>query len=126
METNGDSITTEKKEELLKKIFWELNVSGKELYQILTGEREGFISLNREKIFIRMLERLGWYEIIDIIGIEKTKQMFSRETISKLRHSDLKEKYEFIRKVLSGETISFTGWGDQYYQEIKHTLFSHR
>ncbi|MFZ1976582.1 MAG: hypothetical protein WAV76_01390, partial [Bacteroidota bacterium] len=61
-----------------------------------------------------------------ILGIEKVKLLLKKETIANIRQKELRERYEFIRKILFGEAVSFTGWGDEYYQKIKHTLFSNR
>ena len=52
-------MTTEEKHNALKKIFWDSSLSGLELHSILKEEKYSeFIS--RDKIFVRMLERLGW------------------------------------------------------------------
>jgi hypothetical protein len=77
-------------------------------------------------IIVRMLERLSWYDLLEILGPENLKQILIPEIIDKLHSKELRAKYEFIRKILSGEDLSFTGWGDAYYQRIKHTLFSNR
>jgi len=118
-------MTQEEKYRTLKKIFWDYEISGELLYNILI-KSEPSITLSPEKIFTRMLERLGWHVILDILGVEKVKALLTKEIIRKIRQSELRERYEFIRKILFGETVSFTGWGDEYYQKIKHTLFSHR
>jgi len=115
----------EQKQSALKKIFWDYNYSGEELYTVLTGERKD-ITITPQRIFLRMLERLSWYEITGISGLENVKILLTKETISALRIPEQKEKFEFIRKVLHGEPVSFTGWGDEYYQKIKHTLFPDR
>jgi len=118
-------MTNKKKEKILSKIYWDYNIPGEKLYSILLGKAsESFPG--REKVFTRMLERLGWYDILDILGIDLIKELLTKEIIKKIRHAELREKYEFIRKILSGETLSFTGWGDEYYRKIKHTLFSNR
>lgn len=125
-------MTTKGKQNTLKKIFWDTSLSGAELYSILISSKNRG-DLSQEKIVLRMLERLGWHTILDLIGIEKTRLLLTKEIISKIHQRELRERYEFIRAVLSGEPVSFTGWGDEYYppaeragQKIKHTLFSNR
>ncbi len=118
-------MTENEKYSLLKKIFWDATLSGKELLEILSGRKTNVL-IDREMIFIRMIERLGWHEILNILGIDEVKRLLTKETISRLHQSELRERYEFIRSILSGEAVSFTGWGDEYYQKIKHTLFSDR
>ena len=96
-----------------------------EMIYSLTGE-QSHSAVSREKIFTRMLERLGWHTILDILGVEAVQSLLTSNVIAGLRHAEQRERYEFIRKILSGEAVSFTGWGDEYYQKIKHTLFSDR
>ena len=115
----------EEKQQLLQKIFWDYRQTGKELLDVVSGtSKEGLIS--REKIFVRMLERLGWHDILEIVGIEGVKDLLTPSLLAGIRQAELRERYEFIRSILSGAPLSFTGWGDEYYQRIKHTLFSHR
>jgi hypothetical protein len=118
-------MTQEEKYRLLKQIFWDYDVSGELLFQILTAQNTHTV-LSREKIFLRMLERLGWHSILDIAGIDGVQSLLTTEIIHRIRPAELRERYETIRKILLGETVSFTGWGDEYYQQIKHTLFSDR
>lgn len=104
----------------------------KEIDFVLSGVDENEIIdlvgkiIKANKIFVRMLERLGWHDILTIVGVETVKALLSKEIISTIRQPELRERYEFIRSILFGETVSFTGWGDEYYQKIKHTLFSDR
>ncbi len=118
-------MTTEEKQNTLKKIFWDYSFSGHELYSIHEKKKDTE-SITQEKIFIRMLERLGWHAVLDILGVEKVKLLLKKETIANIRQKELRERYEFIQKILFEETVFFTGWGDEYYQRIKHTLFSNR
>jgi hypothetical protein len=118
-------MTAEEKHNTLKKIFWDYELQGEELYSILISSKDKEY-LSQEKIILRMLERLGWHTILDLLGIEKTRLLLTKNIISKVHQRELRERYEFIRAVLSGEPVSFTGWGDEYYQKIKHTLFSYR
>jgi hypothetical protein len=118
-------MTLREKQDTLRKIFWDAEISGDVLYSVLTGE-QSHSAVSREKIFTRMLERLGWHTILDILGVEAVQSLLTSNVIAGLRHAEQRERYEFIRKILSGEAVSFTGWGDEYYQKIKHTLFSDR
>ena len=118
-------MTLQGKQEVLAKIFWDADISGKLLYSIVMGEYSHPL-ITQKKIFIRMMERLGWHGILDILGVELVKRLLTKEMIALLRNTELRERYEFIRSILFGEVISFTGWGDEYYQKIRHTLFSDR
>ncbi len=118
-------MSKEEQLQLLRTTFWDYNPPETDLLEVVTGfSKEGLIP--RENIFVRMLERLGWHEILEIIDVQTVKELLTPSVISRIRQPELRERYEFIRSVLSGSPLSFTGWGDEYYQRIKHTLFSDR
>ena len=111
---------------ILTQIIWDYNVKPDDLYLVLTGKKESAGPFTAEKIFIRMLERLSWYDLLDMVGIEYLRSNLTKELIGKIRFHDLKEKYEFIRKILQREAISFSGWSAEYRKKIESTLLSNR
>ena len=119
-------INKNKIENILKKITWDYNVEPYDLYLVLMGEKKTAGPFTLEKIFLRMLERLFWYDLLDIVGIDFIKNNLSKKTIEKIRFRDLKEKYELVRKILHGEALSFSGWSAEYRQKIEPTLLSNR
>ena len=124
---NSTEKSSASKEKLLKSLYWDYEVDASRLVDIISGNIPDTDSqFSRERIFVRMLERLNWLDIISILSKEQIAVLLTPAAVSSIRFNDLRERYEFIRKVLSGETVSFTGWGDEYYQKIKHTLLSNR
>jgi len=119
-------MTFEEKYIVLKKIFWDYHTEKLPLEKIINGDFHSVDDYSFNLIIVRMFERLNWYDLIEILGLNKIRQLLTVDTIAKLHFTELRDKYEFLRKVLSGEDVSFTGWGDAYYQQIKHTLFSNR
>ncbi|MBU0558734.1 MAG: hypothetical protein KKD86_15210 [Bacteroidetes bacterium] len=119
-------MTTEEKLEALKKIFWDYNTQMLPLDKIVAGDLKSIDEYERALLLNRMLERLSWYDLLDILSLKTLKEYLTKETISRIRFIELRNKYEYLRSVLSGEPLSFTGWGDAYYSRIKHTLFSNR
>jgi hypothetical protein len=119
-------MTIEEKYNTIKKIFWDYNIEKFLLQKVAAGDFDSIDNYDHNLVLNRMLERLSWYELLEILGLDMIKQYLTKENISKIRFVELREKYEFLRKVLWGEPISFTGWGDEYYSKIKHTLFSNR
>jgi hypothetical protein len=119
-------ITRNEIQKLLKPILWDYQVDPYEFFLAAAGEKSRAGGFDQEKARIRMLERLSWYDLIRLFGIEGLKNLLTREIISKLRIRELREKYEFARKVLHGETVSYTGWSPEYREKIKHTLLSNR
>jgi len=110
----------------LRGIIWDYDVDPDELFEVITGKREKSGPFDAERIFVRMLERLSWYELIELLGLEFIKNHLSKDVIRKIRFKALRGRYETIRKVLSGDPLSFSGWDHEYREKIKHTLLSNR
>ena len=110
----------------LRGIIWDYDVDPDELFEVITGKREKSGPFDAERIFVRMLERLSWYELIELLGLEFIKNHLSKDVIRKIRFKALRGRYETIRKILSGDPLSFSGWDHEYREKIKHTLLSNR
>lgn len=113
-------------ERVLKPILWDYDVEAYAFFLTAAGEREAAGCFDQERARIRMLERLSWYDLVRLFGIEGLGSMLTHELIAKLRHGEMREKYEFARKILQGEAVSFTGWSPEYREKTKHTLLSNR
>jgi hypothetical protein len=107
-------------------IIWDYDVDPDELFEVITGKREKSGPFDAERIFVRMLERLSWYELIELLGLEFIKNHLSKDVIRKIRFKALRGRYETIRKILSGDPLSFSGWDHEYREKIKYTLLSNR
>ena len=111
---------------LASKIIWDYEIDTDELYETVIGKRGKAGPLDAQQILIRMLERLSWYDLVDILGLEFLKNALTVEVIQKIRFKALREKYETARKVLHGHPLSISGWDPAYRKRIKHTLLSNR
>ena len=124
---NMQNVVKKKKiENILTKIIWDYDVKPYDLYLVLAGKKKSAGPFTAEKIFIRMLERLSWYDLLDIVGLDFLKRNLTGELIKNIRFHDLREKYEFVRKILQGEAVSFSGWSVEYREKIESTLLSNR
>lgn len=111
---------------IMKMVIWDYDIDPLDLYDIVTGKKTEIGTFNKERVLIRMIERLSWYDLINILGIEYLKKNINRELLKHLRFEAIRNKYEFIRKILQGEVVSFSGWSPEYREKIRHTLLSHR
>jgi hypothetical protein len=111
---------------IMKLIVWDYDVDPYVLYEVVTGKRDKVGHFDAERILIRMLERLSWYDLLNILGMAFLRSALTPQVIKKIRLMDVREKYDFVRKVLQGETVSFSGWSPLYRERIKHTLLSDR
>jgi hypothetical protein len=119
-------MTAEEKYTTLKRIFWDYNTEELSLDKAVRGDFGEMDEYEFNLIFNRMLERLSWYELLDIVGADSMKRFLTKERISRIRLAEFREKYEFIRRILSGEPLSFTGWGDEFIKKHRQSLLSNR
>lgn len=111
---------------IMKHIVWDYDMDPYELYEVVTGKIDRAGHFDAQRVFIRMLERLSWYDLLDLLGMEALGILLSPGTIAKIRHRDMREKYEYVRKVLQGETVSLSGWDPESREKVRNTLLSHR
>jgi len=111
---------------LLKPIIWDYHTDPYEVFEAASGRKERAGYFTQETALVRMLERLSWYDLINLFGTEGLTKLLTPKIISRIRIRELREKYEFARKVLQGESVSFSGWSPEYREKIRHTLLSHR
>jgi hypothetical protein len=112
--------------DLLQPILWDYDLEAYEFYRIARGERQGIGFLNQERAIVRILERLGWYEILGLLGLDFIKEHLTPELIAKLRFPEQKRKYEIIRKILHREPLSFPGWSAETRARARNTVLSDR
>ena len=113
-------------ESKLKPLFWDYLVDPAEAYDVLMGKRRQAGPFDREKLIIRLLERLSWYDLLEIFGQDGVKNILTPGIIHKLRFPYLKERYEFIRRILHKEPVRFTGWSPENRSRVGATILSHR
>lgn len=113
-------------QKFLRPILWDYSIDPYDLFELVIGTKERAGGFTHETALIRMMERLSWYDLVNLFGIEKLTHLITPQIISRLRLRELQEKYELARKVLQGETVSFSGWSPEYREKIRHTLLSDR
>lgn len=70
-------------EKLLKSIYWDYNIDPAELLAILYGIKPATdIYFTKERIFIRMLERLNWMDIVSILSKDQSLDLLTPDVIS--------------------------------------------
>ena len=111
---------------LLRRIVWDYSIDPEEIYDFVMGKRKTLYHFTKEMIFLRILERLSWYEILELLPLQIIKNMLNTSTIEKLRTVSLKEKYEYARRVLQKEPVSPSRWHYQNHKEYPFPLLSDR
>ena len=119
-------MSLEEKYKILKSIFWDYNTDLLPFNKVIERDINSIDDYEFKLMLNRMLERLNWYELMDILGIDLIKKLLTPEIISKLRNKELKDRYERIRRILFKEPLPISGWDPEYRKKIKTTLLSYR
>jgi len=119
-------LSREEKDKKIKAAFWDYNIEPHNIYLIVLGKREEKGFFTREKILVRLIETLSWYELIDLFGIEFLVKNMGQSIIAKIRNPEIRVRYESARKILQGEAISDSGWSDKNRERLKASLLSDR
>ncbi|HNY12309.1 MAG TPA: hypothetical protein PKK26_12020 [Candidatus Wallbacteria bacterium] len=111
---------------LIKPILWDYEIDPYEFYLAATGEIPSAGHFDSKKAFVRILDRMFWYDLVKIFGLEFIKTKLTPEIIAMVRNSEMRENYEFIRKVLHKEPLPLSGWDPSYREKVRHSLLSDR
>ena len=93
-------MTTEEKQQTLKKIFWDYKFSGEELYNLLEGKILRAGHLDKAGLYARMLSSLGWYSILDLVQKQQLNELLSIAVLKMIHSKDLQKKYAIAKRIL--------------------------
>jgi hypothetical protein len=116
----------EEKLKILQSIFWDYNANLLPLDKIISRELNKIDEYDLRIIINRIFERLNWYDILDILGLDIIKNLLENEKLLITKNKKLKEKYERLRRILFKKPLSISGWDIENNQRIKFTLLSNR
>ena len=101
------SMEQEKIKKTIKPILWDYQIDPCDFFDVAIGKKARAGSFDQMKALIRMLERLSWYDLVNLLGIDGSAKLLTKEIISRIRIKELRDKYGFARKILHKETVSF-------------------
>jgi len=110
----------------LKRIIWDYDVDADELCAFLAGEKKEFHHFTREMLYVRILERLSWYEILESLPISVIKRMLNPETISMLRSESMRRKYDYAARILHNQALPPSRWDHRNREKAEYPLLSDR
>ena len=119
-------LSREEKLQLMPSLNWDYLDAHEEMLEVIEGRLESSGAFNREKLFVRSLERLTWYSLIGLWGVEEVKKLYTPEVANRIWPKSLKGRYDFTIAILRGETLPSARWGDEHYKEMRYTFFSDR
>ncbi|MBN1479886.1 hypothetical protein JXA70_06425 [candidate division KSB1 bacterium] len=113
-------------EKILKPVLWDYDIDALDFYHVAVGEKEHIGSFDQQRALVRIFERLDWYDILDVFGIEFVEKHLTVKITSRLRFADLRKRYDTIRRILHGEPVSFAGWSVETAERAKNAVLSNR
>ena len=119
-------LSTTQKRSIIKSLVWDYHIREDRLLEVLLGLREKEGPFDQRKIFLRVLERLPWHDILDVLGKERIVQLLTPEQILKLRFPEQRRRYEQIRKILQGKPVPLSGWDPRHRETYRRALISNR
>ena len=93
-------ITPELKNEL-KRILWDYSIDEETLWAIWEGKSATF-SLNKNKLYSRLLLSTPWYRLVDYLGISGLKEILNDEVVNSFCIKDIREKFTYAKKAIHG------------------------
>lgn len=105
---------------------WDYNISPEEVDKLVKGETEFAGHYDINTLFIKMLNNLSWYEILEIFHIDKIKFLLTDEIISKLRFESIQNNYARLKRLLRNETVSTAKWDTENNGQTAYPILSNR
>lgn len=104
MVNNGSMM--EKSVNSIKKILWDLPVSRREAEIKRIQKNPAKYIKKHPHLFVKALNSLSWYELIDLFGTETLDEMLSDQNLDRIFPNQRREYYKHARRLLSTYTLS--------------------
>jgi hypothetical protein len=85
---------------VLQSIMWDYSVSVSDLDELLEGKINKAGHYTIDKFFIKMLIGLPWHTIIQVLPVERVKEMLTDEIIGALWPKSVQNQYKYVRQRL--------------------------
>jgi hypothetical protein len=117
----------EEKLNMLKPLVWDYyRVPLPEMLEVVEGKKEKAGGFDRDRLFVRSLERLSWQDLVRLWGIEAIKTLYTPHLARRLRSQDFRRKYDFAIGILRRETVSVAGWDSERHRRLRNLFLSDR
>jgi hypothetical protein len=120
------TLTHNEKLDLMSSLNWDYLDKPEDMLAVIEGTRVSSGAFTREKLFVRSLERLSWYRIIGLWGVEEIKKLYTPDLAGRIWPKDLRWRYDYALAILRRQPVSPPGWGDEHHKQLRNTVFSNR
>jgi len=119
-------LTNDDKLNLMKSLNWDYLDSHEDMLAVIEGRLESSGALNRDKLFVRSLERLPWHYMTALWGVETIKEMYTPEIAGRIWPKERRKHFDYALAVLRREPLPPARWGDEYFKQMWRPFLSDR
>ena len=119
-------LTNDEKLNLMKSLNWDYLDSHEDMLAVIEGRLESSGALNRDKLFVRSLERLPWHYMTALWGVETIKEMYTPEIAGRIWPKERRKHFDYALAVLRREPLPPARWGDEYFKQMWRPFLSDR
>jgi len=94
-------------DEVYRQIMWDYPISKKDIENLFSGDIEQAGHYSRNSLFLKMLQSLPWFLLLETLGQEKIQELLTDELIAKIKSESMRKKYTYVKQRLR-EIISAT------------------
>jgi hypothetical protein len=119
-------LNREEKLSLMCSLNWDYFDAHEDMLDVIEGRLKTSGQFNREKLFIRSLERIPWHYVTALWGIDAIKELYTPEIAARIWPKERRRHFDFALAVLRRESLPLTRWGDEYFTTERNRFFSNR
>ena len=119
-------LNREEKLRLMRSLNWDYLDTPEDMLAVIEGKLKSSGAFTQDRLFVRSLERLTWYSVVGLWGIEAIKELYTPELAGRIWPKSRRWHFDFALAVLRRETLPTTGWSDKYYKSERNRFFSNR
>ena len=120
------ALTIEEKLKLMRSLNWDYNARPEDMLGVIEGNRDSAGAFDREGLFIRSLERLSWYHVLELFGEDLIIRLWTPELARRLRFKEMREDYDYAVSILRGDPLPVPEWGARSYKPVRNPFLPHR
>ena len=119
-------LSYDEKIELMRSLNWDTLDTCEDMLAVIEGYNVRSETINRDRLFVRSLERLPWHYVTALWGIDAIIELYTPENASRIWPKERRRHFDFAIAVLRREPLPTTRWGAEYYKSKRHRFFSDR
>jgi len=120
------TLTREEKLNLMRSINWDYNTEPEDMLDVIDGSKNSAGAFDRSGLFVRSLERLNWYHILELFGVDLIIQLWTPELARRLRFKEMRNDYDYAISILRGKPLPAPEWGARNYKPVRNPFLPHR